>query len=103
MRTIQKNRTAKFVQRITKLVSYTLQNGFSGETVPAENIARAMDFAVKCGAKFQIDDATNYGRVRLHSNHWYEFEAGPVQRPSRAKPKKVVLTPRAKSQEGVQA
>lgn len=67
MKTIAKNRIAKFLPRISNITMYSLDNGFNG--APVSNL----DWAIKMDAKF-VWDGTSKGKARCHSNLWYEFD-----------------------------
>lgn len=77
MKTIAKNRLHKFIPRIRNIKSFTLENGFRGETVADENVKRYLDFAVKTDAKFRYNPETLKGSAKHHSNHWFDFELAP--------------------------
>ena len=71
--TIQSRHTAKHLDKISNVRCFSLDNGFSGKLV--EDQARALDWCLnRFGAKLQISKEFGQGRIRLHSNEWYEFD-----------------------------
>jgi hypothetical protein len=71
--TIQARHAAKHLDKISNVRCFSLDNSFSGQ--PVEDQAHAIDFALnRMGGKLQIAKAEGQGKIRLHSNLWYEFE-----------------------------
>jgi hypothetical protein len=73
MQTIPSNRTAKLFPQIKSVKCFSLSNHFNGETVEPAKFADYMDRMAGCKPKVQLDKASGSGRVRFHSNEWYEF------------------------------
>jgi hypothetical protein len=71
--TIQARHAAKHLDKISNVRCYSLDNSFSGELV--EDQARAIDFALnRMGGKLQVSKTERQGKIRLHSNLWYNFD-----------------------------
>lgn len=70
---VQARHTAKHLDKISNLRCFSLENSFSGELV--EDQARALDFALnRLDCKLQVSKTEGKGRIRAHSNLWYEFD-----------------------------
>jgi len=71
--TIPAKFTPKHLDKISNLRCFSLDNSFSGK--PVENHQDAIEFAInKMDGRLQVNKTTGEGRIRLHSNLWYEFD-----------------------------
>jgi hypothetical protein len=66
--TIQRRYARKHLPNIHNIKAFTLENSFRGEPIAAFS-----DYALDNG-KMQIDKAAGRGKLRLHSNCWYDFD-----------------------------
>lgn len=82
-KTIARNRVA-FIQalfaRATNGKLYTLDNGFTGESIPTP-FTHTLNSVLSGLGRLRQDGPTHY-TVRYHSNHWFTFEA-PIIEPIR--------------------
>jgi hypothetical protein len=62
---------AKHIEKVSNVRAFTLDNSFSGQATDAAAVETAV---VRLDGKFQVNKQTGKGRVRLHSNHWLEFD-----------------------------
>lgn len=69
--TVQRRHSAKWLSRIVNVRAFTLENGFSGASCPVDALRFAVD---KLGDNLQISADKAHGRLRCHSNCWYEFD-----------------------------
>jgi hypothetical protein len=73
--TIQARHAKKHYDKISNMVCFSLENHFSGKPVVPENQDKVLEFCLeKCGDKLQVNKETGKGRIRQHSNCWYEFD-----------------------------
>lgn len=69
--TVQRRHSEKWLAKITRVTAFTLENNFHGKECPVS----ALRFAIeRLGDNFQISRDKRRGRLRCHSNCWYEFE-----------------------------
>lgn len=72
--TVQARYAAKHLDRISNVQVFVLDNNFEGAQFGG-TVAQWAGYALdRMGGKLQIDKAAGKGRVRLHSNCWYEFD-----------------------------
>lgn len=69
--TIQNRHSEKWLAKIVNVRAFTLENHFSGKDCPVA----ALRFAIeRLGDNLQLSADKTRGRLRCHSNCWYEFE-----------------------------
>lgn len=67
-KTIAKPHVKKHAARCSNIKAFTLENSFRGDPIPGFS-----DYALANG-KMQINPITGKGKLRLHSNCWYDFD-----------------------------
>ena len=69
--TVQKRHSEKWLERVTNVKAYTLNNCFSGEDCGVEALRWAIE---KTDDRIQLNADKTQGRMHCHSNKWYEFK-----------------------------
>lgn len=78
MISIQKRHSEKWLARVVNLKSFSLESHFSGVAVDDARAAEVLrrEIAIM-GKPMQVNAEKTKGRLRVHSNQWYEFDIRP--------------------------
>jgi hypothetical protein len=72
--TISRKYSDKWLLRIANVRAFTLENGFNGKPCDVNAVRWCVE---RIGNRLQISKDRRHGRLRSHSNCWFEFEVTP--------------------------